>query len=1057
MKKQKEKEAKVKASKNTNKASKPTKPSSVAKEFVLGLGVPMLLIFMEIIIVMSMVLSVQFTNVASEKMKLASEATAGKLEEYFTEYGSVAETYALDAKLQEFMGNAAATGTWYANMPGKGYIVEHLAAIAEKHPEVKDVFVAGATFNDMLSADGRSGHERFPETDITKTSWVQAVVAAKGETVYLQPYFDTTTGYTICTVGAPVYYNGNIVGMAGVDIVADDIQEIFRNAKVGETGYIIAVLEDGNIFYHPDLDCTGKNIADIGLPEKILSLYESGDAEKVAIGKYDGQKVLGKSEAISGWNLVTIIPRKEAFSGVAKTSIYLAICFVVSMILVALVIKAVTKRLVRPIKDLADQAEKLAVGDVLAAKSTFTENPHDEIDKLNNSFHHLIESSKAQAEMLSKLSEGDLSIKVTPRSDGDIVYKAAGDVILSIQTLRGEMNRINDAVVKGDTTYRANPEKLKGAYKGLLEKTNEIVESIVSIMDMLSDAIIEIGHGNLPELPENAAGVYGKAFGAVKTTAAAIETIKAEANALAEAVETGKVAGNVSTDGLEGEFRGIMGAMSNALDVAAKKTAELEQAASNVPTVPQISEEERNRYLSEEVGRIERNLKKLAGGDFKLETGKTVANEALQETAEQFARIDESLLDVTDAIRMLLGDTKRLADDAVEGRLDTRLVSDNYSGEYKAVVTAINATIDSILDPIEEAIEVIEKLAKARFDTKVVGNYKGDHAKIKDALNSTIDSLNAVIGDLVFTLGNMGDGDLTPHDTGVKYIGEFGKMATAIISIRNGLADTIMDMDDASNQVAIGAKQLADGATELANGSIKQAGAVQELVDTMAKVSEQTSRNNEDAKKASAVSSDVMKKAEEGNKRMQAMLQSMSDINESSANISKIIKVIDDIAFQTNILALNAAVEAARAGVHGKGFAVVADEVRSLAAKSASAASETTALIEGSISKVEAGTKIANDTAEALEEIVGGITETAGLCNAIEEISNEQQKSIAQINSGIGDISDVIRVNSATAEESAASSQKLYGQTDTLKRLVSQFKVQKSDDAYLLKAISEDD
>lgn len=1139
MKKQKEKEAKVKAGKNTNKSSKPTKPSSVAKEFVLGLGVPMLLIFMEIIIVMSMVLSVQFTNVASEKMKLASEATAGKLEEYFTEYGSVAETYALDAKLQEFMGNAAATGTWYANMPGKGYIVEHLAAIAGKHPEVKDVFIAGATFNDMLSADGRSGHERFPETDITKTSWMQAVVAAKGETVYLQPYFDTTTGYTICTVGAPVYYNGNIVGMAGVDIVADDIQDIFRDAKVGETGYIIAVLEDGSIFYHPDLDCKGKNIADIGLPEKILSLYESGDAEKVAIGKYDGQKVLGKSEAISGWNLVTIIPRKEAFSGVAKTSIYLAICFVVSMILVALVIKTVTKRLVRPIKDLADQAEKLAVGDVLTADCPFTEVPHDELDKLNNSFHHLIESSKAQADMLGKLAEGDLSIKVDPRSEGDIVYKAVGDVIRSIQTLRSEMNHINDAVVKGDTTHRANPDKLKGAYKGLLEKTNEIVESIVSIMDMLSDAIIEIGHGKMPNLPDNAAGVYGKAFGAVNSTAASIGSLKTEADALADSVETGKMAEKISEESFEGEFRGIMGSMNNALGAVAKKAAWYEQVLNSIPMPVQVLDKdqnwvlvneafaeplkrsgfisrtrdlygrkadvpgkdyngvpallagegsskilregdkvenrvtsevrnekgesigyvvamqdlttiaEQNKYTEVEVARIGKNLTKLAQGDFKLEGSSQVPDEFTRATAEQFESIDHSLKDVMESIWKITTETKELGKAAVAGDLEKRLNAEEFHGEYAEIAEGFNATIDAILEPINEAIVVMKSLEKGDFKTKVTGNYRGDHAQIKTALNSTLDGLNDVIEDLIFTLENMGRGDMTPHDRGVKYFGDFTNVACAILEIRNNLTDMITSLNDSSNEIADRSKQLASGATALAHGSQKQATAITQLSSVMDQVAQQTGKNTEDAKKASKLSNEVMRKAEAGNAQMQAMLKSMVDINESSANISKIIKVIDDIAFQTNILALNAAVEAARAGVHGKGFAVVADEVRSLAAKSAAAASETTALIEGSIANVEAGSKIANETAQALEEIVTGITETAELCNAIADISDEQQRGIDQVNIGIGDISDVVRENSATAQESASSSQELYALTDTLKGLVAEFKLQKADAEYL--------
>jgi len=258
--------------------------------------------------------------------------------------------------------------------------------------------------------------------------------------------------------------------------------------------------------------------------------------------------------------------------------------------------------------------------------------------------------------------------------------------------------------------------------------------------------------------------------------------------------------------------------------------------------------------------------------------------------------------------------------------------------------------------------------------------------------------------------------------------------------------DIALNIVEAATQVALSSDAVSNSSVVLSQGATEQASAIQELNATLEQIKTQTSMNADNAAKANELTQKAKENAENGGKRMDEMLEAMNEISQSSKNINKVIKVIDDIAFQTNILALNAAVEAARAGQAGKGFAVVAEEVRALAARSAKAVSDTTELIEGSVMKVEAGTRIANETAKALTEIRLQVDKAAELISAIDNASKEQSLGIEQVNQAIVQVSQVVQTNAATAEESAAASEELSSQAAQLKEQLGVFILHRDED-----------
>lgn len=364
----------------------------------------------------------------------------------------------------------------------------------------------------------------------------------------------------------------------------------------------------------------------------------------------------------------------------------------------------------------------------------------------------------------------------------------------------------------------------------------------------------------------------------------------------------------------------------------------------------------------------------------------------------------------------------------------------------EVVVALILASVitKSIREPIEECVAATTEIANGNLDVNVTYVSKDAVGEMSENLRSMVATLKGYIQEISTVLHSIADGDL---DVEIKenYLGDFVSIGDSMDKIVESLNNVFGGMDQAAGQVAVGATEVSRGAQALAEGSTKQSASVEELSVSVGNVNDQIQQTTSNVVETQELVGKTASLIDTCNDQMSNMLASMNDINVSSQEISKIIKVIDDISFQTNILALNAAVEAARAGTAGQGFAVVADEVRNLATKSAEAAKETSALIEGSLQKVEIGNKNAMETAELLKAIVENSTKINSNVVQIGHASEEQAHSVQEINSNVEQISSVVQTNSATAEQSAAASQELSGQADMMKQMVARFHLKDSD------------
>ena len=621
--------------------------------------------------------------------------------------------------------------------------------------------------------------------------------------------------------------------------------------------------------------------------------------------------------------------------------------------------------------------------------------------KIANPIIQIAAASKAMA-------RGDLSKKIDVKSDDEIgdMAKSFKQMSGSIRNVLDEVNMLISSATAGKLDARGDSGKFQGEYANMVKGTNQVLDAVINPLNMTAEYVDRISKGDIPQIiTEEYKGDFNEIKNNINQCIDVMNSLLADTNYLIDASKSGEIEKRSDENKYIGAWRDLISGVNSMLASVSEPITDLRKVLGKI-ALNDYTMKIDNKYsgiwdeLATETNNVMDRLQAI------VEVMKKVSNGDLSDLArlqENPRRSDNdelrpSLIRMMEAVKDLIEDTTVLAEASLDGRLSERADASKHEGDFQNVIIGVNNILDTVIAPVNEAVDVLKQMADGDLTVMMEGDFKGDHAILKQAINDTLDAINELLIQVMETV----------------------------------------------NQVDQGAVQVSDASSSLSQSATEQAASLEEMTSSMAEIGSQTKQNAENANHANGLAKESLDSSEKGDSEMQELMVAMNDINESSKNIQKIIKVIDEIAFQTNLLALNAAVEAARAGVHGKGFAVVAEEVRNLAARSAKAAKETAEMIEGSIKTVDNGAALSQRTSEVLAEIKNHSTKVADIVAEISVASNEQAQGISQINIGLEQLDNVTQQNTASSEESASAAEELSGQAKQLSKMIATFKLRTS-------------
>lgn len=435
----------------------------------------------------------------------------------------------------------------------------------------------------------------------------------------------------------------------------------------------------------------------------------------------------------------------------------------------------------------------------------------------------------------------------------------------------------------------------------------------------------------------------------------------------------------------------------------------------------------------------------------------TVTEELKQMALED--RDDEAVVYMTNTVKPILTELQTAAEDLMNLNVEmgdttsSKLSRNSYLMIVLILIVTVVAVIIStrlakfatalFVEPINSVMNATAELAKGNLNIDIHKVHNDEIGDMTESFNEAITMLKQCISELEIALDEVAGGDFNITANVSDFRGDFEVLGSSVTTIADRLSDTLKNINESSQQVALGATQLAESSQTLAEGATDQAASVEELTATIQNITENVVETTERANQSSRDAENFRDEAEKSNEDIKQLNSAMERINETSTAIANIIGDIEDIASQTNLLSLNASIEAARAGEAGRGFAVVADQIGKLATDSAASAVKTKNLIENSLKEIELGNEITGKTTAAIESVINGISMLASSTKEISSLSDAQADSMKQLELAVEQIANVIQNNSASAQETSATSQELSAQSTTLEELVGQFRLKR--------------